>query len=122
MDTPFKEDYEIERGLDSKYYGTAYLTWQGQEKEAIDSESSIQQAVYVLVKRITQLEREVNLLKEQNMMQNLLQQNDIGRLELEQIFGFNEQVGSLSLEGLLSNYVDPNENSFELVRSARDSQ
>ena len=49
-------------------------------------------------------------------------QNEASRKELESIFDIklDEDVDTTSLDGLLKDYVDPKQNSQELIRSIRD--
>ena len=66
-----------------------------------------------------QLKNELLNQEHKQKMQNLLVQNEIGRKKLQSIFGFNDESKPVELEGLLSDYVDENEDSLELVRSVR---
>lgn len=53
---------------------------------------------------------------------SLRQQNEISRKELVSIFGIDpdEAVDTKELDGLLSDYVDPEQDSRDLIRSIRD--
>ena len=58
----------------------------------------------------------------QTKLDNLLAQNETSRKKLESIFDIkpDEDVDTKSLDGLLKDYVDPKQNSQELIRSVRD--
>ena len=78
-----------------------------------------------LLKKIADLEASVLILHEehkQTKLDNLLAQNEASRKELESIFDIkpNEYVDTTSLDGLLKDYVNPKQNSQELIRSIRD--
>lgn len=98
---------------------------QGQQFEI----KEIQAKLYTQQKTIQKLTNEINRLtheatqysKQKSHIQDLLEQNEVSRKELEEIFKLDpdENVETTSLDGLLSKYVDLNENSAELVESVR---
>jgi len=57
--------------------------------------------------------------QEEHKIQNLLDQNEISVTELEKIFPLDEFREPETLEGLLSGFVDGDENSLEMVRAVR---
>ena len=77
-------------------------------------------------KKVTELEAKIRILQEEYeraRLNKLLEQNDVSRKELESIFniGPNDDIDTLSLDGLLQDCVDPEQNSQELIRSVRDN-
>ena len=83
-------------------------------------------AINYIFQRIAELEAKVKTLQEehkQRKFDNLFKQNDVSRKELESIFGIepNGDVDTASLDGLLEDFVDPEQNSQEMVRSVRDN-
>lgn len=72
---------------------------------------------------ITKLTKQVRRLSKPDRVDpdNLRQQNEISRKELIFIFGIdpNETIDTKELDGLLSDYVDPEQDSRDLVRSIR---
>jgi len=76
-----------------------------------------------LTAKVRRLEGKVSKLEqgqEERKIQDLLDQNEISVTELESIFPLDEFQEPETLEGLLSEFVDENENSLEMVRSVRD--
>ena len=73
-------------------------------------------------KRIEELEKQVRFLqKPTKTRSDLLEQNDIGRKELERIFGIDpdDDIDTTKLDGLLKDHVDKDQDSMDLVRSIR---
>jgi len=55
-------------------------------------------------------------------LDDMHEQNDAGREDLEYIFGAELGGGDKdSIDGMLKDYVDPKQNSQEIVRSVRDN-
>ena len=77
-----------------------------------------------LREKVSELNEEIRDLREgykRMQFDDMLEQNEAGRKELESIFGNEpDHADTASLDGLLRNYVDPKQNSQELVRSVRD--
>jgi len=57
--------------------------------------------------------------REEHEIQDLLDHNEISVTELESIFPLDEFREPETLEGLLSGFVDEDENSLETVRAVR---
>lgn len=78
--------------------------------------------VVLYEKRIRELERQVAILKSDQVGDDdLWKQNEASIRALETIFNIdaNDNVDTKKLDGLLSDYVDENQNSMELVRAIR---
>jgi len=71
------------------------------------------------------LQEEISELQEryrQMQLDDMREQNNAGREDLEYIFGAEPGDGNTdSIDGMLKDYVDPKQNSQELVRSVRDT-
>jgi len=143
MSKPWKEDYELEQEEQEvktlKKYGkkiewtiieptsetdVLYLETKGEGRTKIVVSDN--EVIEYLAKQISELEKQVEFLKEQqkqSQLNDLLEQNELSRKDLESIFDIdpNDQVDTKTLDGLLKDYADPKENSAELVRSVRDS-
>ncbi len=80
--------------------------------------------ILCLREKISELKEKVQDLREgykRMRLDDMLEQNKVSRKELESIFGNEpDYADTASLDGLLKNYVDPKQNSQELVRSVRD--
>ncbi len=74
---------------------------------------------------ISKMQKEISELQKSHRrmhLDDLLEQNEISRKALESILGNeSDDVDTTSLDGLLKDYVDPEQNSQELVRSVRDN-
>jgi len=57
--------------------------------------------------------------QEEHKIQDILDQNEISVTELDNIFPLGEFREPETLEGLLSEFVDEDENSLEMVRAVR---
>jgi len=57
--------------------------------------------------------------RDEHKIQDILDQNEISVTELEKIFPLDEFREPETLEGLLSGFVDGDENSLEMVRAVR---
>jgi len=57
--------------------------------------------------------------QEEHKIQGLLDQNEISVTELDNIFPLDEFREPETLEGLLGEFVDEDENSLEMVRAVR---
>ena len=72
------------------------------------------------------MNKQVQMTEEQKHTQfkHLLAQSKIHLKEIESIFGIdpNVRVDTTTLDGLLKDYVDENQDSAELVRSIRDGR
>ena len=75
--------------------------------------------------KIGKMWEEINELQEANRrahLDDLFKQNDAGREELKSIFDIDpNDADAASLDGLLQDYVDPKQNSQELIRFIRDN-
>lgn len=143
LSKPWKEDYELEQEGHElktlKKYGkkiewakiepttetdVLYLETKGEiTTKIVVSDNKV---IEYLAKQLSELDKQVKFLKEQqkqSQLNNLLEQNESSRKDLESIFDIdpNDQVDTKTLDGLLKDYGDPKENSAELVRSGRNS-
>ncbi len=80
-----------------------------------------------LTREVSALKTQVKFLQEhirKEHLDNLLAQNDLSRKKIESIFNIksDDAIDTLSLDGLLSDYIDERQNSSELVRSVRDNE
>jgi len=140
MSKPWKEDYEVEQEVvTGQKYGkkVGWTTIEStSEPDVVYIEAGQRSTTKIIVSdneiieylstRVFELEKQVESIQEQQkhiQLSNLREQNEISRRELETIFDIepNDQVDTKTLDGLLKDYVNPNENSSELVRSVRDN-
>ncbi len=138
-DKPFPEDRDIEENISGQKYGKKtssvisspkqndilYLeTEEGKFTQINIGDYFANDLIQELTLKMNRLEEKILKLEEkpeEYKIQNLLDQNEISRMELENIFEVDNSEESISLEGLLSEFVDKNENSLEMVRSVRDN-
>jgi len=138
MDKPFPEDNDIEKEISGQKYGKkqysprlakpdedVYLKYDQDEAIRVSvSYNAIIDLVSDLAETVRRLEDKVSKVEqkqEEYKIRNLLDQNEASVMELESIFSLDEFEEPETLEGLLSEFVDKNENSLEMVRSVRDN-
>ena len=118
MAKPFAEDKNIEEIVSGQKYGKrqSFESTVELDNDAVDLVTNLIEKVHQLENKVSKLEKE----QEEYKLHNLLDQNEISRMELGDIFELNDEIEPTTLEGLLSEFVDEKENSLEMIRSVRD--